>query len=149
MLTFIALAYGLAWLVWLPLWLGGGLASPLFLPCSVTMMFTPLASAFLATRFVERTPLRTLGLGAPKPVGRFLGFLAIALVGVLAAAAVGLDLAGGVGARHPERRGRLLRRRVAAGPIASRHVVTPGRYSLVSMSTTTECGERDGWAPED
>jgi len=82
-IVYIALAYGLAWLVCVPLWLGGGLASPLFLPCSVTMMFTPLASAFIATRFVERTPLRTLGLGAPKPVGRFIGFLAIALVGVL------------------------------------------------------------------
>ena len=77
MIAFIALAHGLAWLVCPPLWLGGGLASPLFLPCSVTMMFTSLGSAFLATRFVERTPLRTLGLGAPKPAGRFLGFLAI------------------------------------------------------------------------
>ena len=82
--VYIVLAYASAWLVCLPLWLGGGLASPLFLPCTVTMMFTPLASAVVATRFVERTPLRTLGLGAPKPVGRFVGFLAIALVGVLA-----------------------------------------------------------------
>jgi uncharacterized protein len=83
-IVYIVVAYALAWLVCLPLWLGGGLASPLFLPCSVTMMFTPLASAFVATRFVQRTPLRTLGLGAPKPVGRFIGFLAVALVGVLA-----------------------------------------------------------------
>lgn len=83
-IVYIALAYTLAWAVCLPLWLGGGLTSPLFLLCSVAMMFTPLVAAFVAVRFVERAPLRTLGIGAPKPIGRFIGFLAIALVGVLA-----------------------------------------------------------------
>lgn len=83
-LVYILLAYALAWLVCLPLWLGGGLASPLFLPCSVTMMFVPLVSALVVTRFVERTPLRALGFGAPAPIGRFIGFLAIALFGMLA-----------------------------------------------------------------
>ncbi|WP_052462229.1 CPBP family intramembrane glutamic endopeptidase [Nigerium massiliense] len=83
-LVYCVLAYGLAWLVCLPLWLDGrGLANPLAMPLAVVMMFTPAVSALIVNRFVERRSWRTLGIGASRPVGRFLGYLVLALVGMM------------------------------------------------------------------
>ncbi|MFV0252140.1 MAG: lysostaphin resistance A-like protein [Beutenbergiaceae bacterium] len=63
--TFAVLACGLAWLVQLPLWLSGdGLRSPLFLPLTAVMMFTPTVASLVVMRFMLRPahPSRYLGL---------------------------------------------------------------------------------------
>ncbi|GAA1179363.1 CPBP family glutamic-type intramembrane protease [Nesterenkonia xinjiangensis] len=78
---FIACAYGLAWLVALPLWLGDGLNSPWFMVVTIAMMFTPAVAALVAV-LVERPQkkARALGLVPLQPVGRLLRHLALGLV---------------------------------------------------------------------
>jgi membrane protease YdiL (CAAX protease family) len=93
--VFVAIAFGLAWLVALPLWLGDGLASPLFPVIAVATMATPAIAALIVVFFVERPRqrARTLGLWPLTPVRRLIGyatlgvFVPIALV--LAALPIG------------------------------------------------------------
>ncbi|MEV2266266.1 CPBP family intramembrane glutamic endopeptidase [Nonomuraea africana] len=98
---FLLVAYGLAWLFALPLWLGDGLADPLFGPLVGLMMFTP-ALGVLAVWAVRRTPFRawaretglTLGARRGRTVALFFAtWAAVPLVvyGTLAlTAALGL-----------------------------------------------------------
>ncbi|MEV4061417.1 CPBP family intramembrane glutamic endopeptidase [Nonomuraea dietziae] len=100
-LLFLLVAYGLAWLSALPLWLGGGLADPSFGPLVGLMMFTP-ALGVLAVWAVRRTPFRvwaretglTLGERRGRTIGLFFAaWAAVPLVvyGTLAiTAALGL-----------------------------------------------------------
>jgi len=97
-LTFLSLSFGLAWLCALPLWFTGGLENPFFTIFALVMMFTPAISALIVIVFVEKHPdarsrRAALGLGSVHPVGRFLRYLAMALVIppalILAALAVG------------------------------------------------------------
>ncbi|KAB1645362.1 CPBP family intramembrane metalloprotease [Gulosibacter chungangensis] len=80
--VFIAIAIVLAWLVALPLWLGEGLSSPLAGNLLVAMMFTPTIAALVVVFFIEKPEhkARALGLVPLKPVGRLIGYLAIALI---------------------------------------------------------------------
>lgn len=83
--TFVGLSFGLSWLFVLPLWLGDGLASPIFLVVALAMMFTPAIAALVVVFFVEKHPdgrsrRDALGLGSVRPVGRFVRYLALALV---------------------------------------------------------------------
>ncbi|HMQ34707.1 MAG TPA: CPBP family intramembrane metalloprotease [Chloroflexaceae bacterium] len=56
-ISFVLLAYGLAWLVASPLWLSGqGLRHPLALPLITAMMFTPALATLIVTRFISRPP---------------------------------------------------------------------------------------------
>ncbi len=104
---YVVFAYALAWLVALPLWLGGqGLGDPLFTVYALVMMLTPTVAALLVTRFAEpkdQRPggpgiARSLGLWPLKPVGPFIAFLAagwllpllLVLGGLLLGAAFGL-----------------------------------------------------------
>lgn len=97
-ILFLVLAYGLAWLVALPLWLDGGLRSPLFGVLAIAIMATPAIAALIVVRFVERPASipRALGLATYHPLGRFFSFLALGLLLpvllVLAALAVGAFL---------------------------------------------------------
>lgn len=70
-LTYIGIAFGLAWLVQLPLWLGDGLASPLFMPLTLLMMYTPTVAALIVTFFILKPShkARFLGLTVPR-IGR-------------------------------------------------------------------------------
>lgn len=81
-IVFVVLAYALAWLAALPLWLGGGLRDPLFGVYAVLMMFTPAVAALIVSRFVDRPASipRELGLVQVRPVGRFLLYLGLGLV---------------------------------------------------------------------
>jgi uncharacterized protein len=85
-LVFILLAFGLAWLVALPLWLGEGLREPLFVLYAIGMMCTPAVAALVVARWIERT-----GPGAPSlacrlglrpivPFGRLALFLLLGLL---------------------------------------------------------------------
>ncbi|GAA1205597.1 CPBP family intramembrane glutamic endopeptidase [Rhodoglobus aureus] len=85
--TFLSVSFGLSWLIALPLWfgVGEGPASPIFLVFALAMMFTPAIAALVVVFFVEKHPdglsrRRALGLGSVRPVGRFLRYLALALV---------------------------------------------------------------------
>jgi membrane protease YdiL (CAAX protease family) len=95
---FLSVSFGLSWLFVLPLWFGDGLASPIFVVFALAMMFTPAIAALVVVFFVEKHPdarsrRHALGLGSVRPVGRFLRYLALALVVppalVLAALVVG------------------------------------------------------------
>jgi len=72
--SFIVLALGLAWLVALPLWFTGGLASPLFGILVPVMMFTPTIAAVIVVLALRPVPkgqrLRFLGLWPPRPAKR-------------------------------------------------------------------------------
>ncbi len=80
--VFLALAFGLSWLVALPLWLGDGLANPWFPVISIAMMLTPAIAALVTVFAIERParPWRALGLVPLKPAGRLIAYLALAVV---------------------------------------------------------------------
>ncbi|QTX03950.1 CPBP family intramembrane glutamic endopeptidase [Agromyces archimandritae] len=80
-LVFSALAIALAWLVASPLFVTGGLASPVFPLIAMLVMLTPGASALITVRFVEgrRGVWRALGAWPLRPVGRLFAWLGIAL----------------------------------------------------------------------
>lgn len=89
---FTAIAFALAWLVALPLWLGNGLATPVFPIIAVAMMATPSIAALIVVFFIDRPArkARALGLWPLKPVGRLIGYslLGIFVPIVLALAAL-------------------------------------------------------------
>ena len=70
--VFAVIAVGLAWLVTLPMWLGDGLADPLFQLYALGMMYTPAVAALIVTFFIVKPPYRAryLGLTPFKPVWR-------------------------------------------------------------------------------
>ncbi|RGE20414.1 CPBP family intramembrane glutamic endopeptidase [Leucobacter sp. wl10] len=100
---FVVLAYGLAWLVALPLWLKGS-ADPafpaLFGLLSAAMMLTP-ALATLGALFAARTPrrerLRFLGMWPLRPAKRVVWFTVAALFAPLLVAMLTTGLAGALG----------------------------------------------------
>ena len=94
MLIFLAIAFGLSWLLALPLWLGDGLADPLFGVIAVAMMFTPAIAAIVVVFVVERPQhkARALGLWPLKPAGRFIGYLALGLTVPVALILVALPI---------------------------------------------------------
>lgn len=66
---FVAISFGLAWLIAIPLWTGGGLAHPQFQLIAGAMMFTPAIAAVVMVLIARRSRTFSLGLGL-KPVGR-------------------------------------------------------------------------------
>ena len=94
MLVFLLIAFGLSWLLALPLWLGDGLADPLFGVVAVAMMFTPAVAAIVVVFVVERPQhkARALGLWPLKPAGRFIGYLALGLTVPVALILVALPI---------------------------------------------------------
>jgi len=91
---FVALAFGLAWLVALPLWFGDGLTSPLFTFVAVATMATPALAALVVVSFVERPPhkAQALGMWPLKPVGRLLGYSALGIFGSIALVLIALPI---------------------------------------------------------
>ena len=82
LIVFLAIAFGLSWLIALPLWLGDGLASPLFPLVAVAMMATPAIAALIVVFFVERPQRKAAALGLwplGRP-GRFILYLALGLI---------------------------------------------------------------------
>ncbi|MFC6235146.1 CPBP family intramembrane glutamic endopeptidase [Leucobacter soli] len=117
-IVYIVVAFGLAWLVAIPIWSsGGGEAPDLAAKIAVTgmaMMFTPTVAA-LAAMLVSRAPrgtrLRLLGLWPLRPakrvvwfmVGAILAPIAVVVAVVFVSAALGLvrlDLVGFSGFRE-------------------------------------------------
>jgi len=101
--VFIVIAFGLSWLVTLPLWLSGkGLATTGAIFFIVLMMYTPGAAALIVSFFVQRPRPRPLpeylGLWPLRPVKRvlwmtvigLLGSILLVIVAVFVSAALGL-----------------------------------------------------------
>lgn len=102
--VFLVLAFGLAWLVALPLWLGDGVKSPLLTPIGFAMMTTPAIAALIVVLFIERPSNRAQALGL-RPIGprkRFLGFLALAVVVPVALILSALVVGGLLGVYHAD-----------------------------------------------
>ncbi|NUO97132.1 MAG: CPBP family intramembrane metalloprotease [Nonomuraea sp.] len=101
LVVFLVLAFGLSWLVALPLWLGPGLNSPISKVLALVMMFTP-AAGVLGVWAVERAPFRRwaaeTGLTLGERKGRTGRYVLAAWIGVplLIALAAGLSVAVGV-----------------------------------------------------
>ncbi|MEU0572845.1 CPBP family glutamic-type intramembrane protease, partial [Nonomuraea sp. NPDC005983] len=106
--AFLVAAFGLSWLVALPLWLGDGLGSPLVPVLATLMMFTPSAgvlAAWLVSRVPFRQWARETGLTLGERKGRtgllvltaWLGIPLLAFLALAVSAALGLvalDLSG-------------------------------------------------------
>ncbi|SDT14425.1 CPBP family intramembrane glutamic endopeptidase [Actinoplanes derwentensis] len=84
--VFLGLAFGLSWLLALPLWLGDGLASGWFLVVSIAVMATPAIAALVVVFFVERPEhkAQVLGLWPLKPARPLLGYAAAGVFGAIA-----------------------------------------------------------------
>ncbi|MFI7613260.1 lysostaphin resistance A-like protein [Nonomuraea terrae] len=99
--VFIVLAFGLSWAVALPLWFGGGLASPLTGVLATLMMFTPTAGV-LGVWALTRTPARSWARETGLTLGpdrRRTGLLVLAAwlgVPLLVFLSIGLGAATGV-----------------------------------------------------
>lgn len=91
---YIAIAYGLAWLIALPLWLGEGLATPGFFLYALAMMMTPAIAAVAVVFLIEKpeSKARALGLAPFKPVKRLIGVSALAFVVIAALCFVALPV---------------------------------------------------------
>ena len=98
--AFVAIAFGLPWLIQIPVWAGEGLADPLFVPLTLVTMFTPALAAAIVTPWLVQPadPARFLGLTPVHPRGRFVRFMLLALLAppVLCALAALLGAAGGL-----------------------------------------------------
>lgn len=95
---FIAMTWGLGWLVCLPLWLDPmGLKSVHALWVLPVMMFTPCAAAFAVESIENRrsagVALRHLGVTPIRPTKQVFGFTAVAIVLLPAAVALGIGVA--------------------------------------------------------
>ncbi|MET1036514.1 MAG: CPBP family intramembrane glutamic endopeptidase [Arthrobacter sp.] len=95
--VFVAISFGLSWLIALPLWFGEGLADPLFPLYALAMMSTPAIAALIVARWVECAApgvepriARRVGLVPLRPLGRLSLYL------VAAAAIPVLSILGGL-----------------------------------------------------
>jgi membrane protease YdiL (CAAX protease family) len=82
-LVFVGIAFALAWVAVLPLWLGDGLADGLAPLLLVVMMFTPATAALVVVLLVARaaTPLVRLGIRPFRPARRTILLSVLGLVG--------------------------------------------------------------------
>ncbi len=104
-LVFLLIAFGLSWLVALPLWLSGdglgtwGGAGVAIL--GVAMMCTPAIAALVACLAVERpargTRLRTLGISSGVSARRLIGYLALGIIVPVALILVALPIGAALG----------------------------------------------------
>lgn len=82
-ISFVVLALGLAWLVALPLWMDGGLASPLFGVLVPLMMFTPTIAVVIVMLVLRPVPagerLRFLGVWPLRPAKRVVWMIVLGL----------------------------------------------------------------------
>jgi len=104
-LGFLAIAFGLSWLVALPLWLSGeglatwgGLGVPIL---GAVMMCTPAIAALVACLAIERpvrgTRLHTLGISSGVSARRVIGYLALGIVVPVALILVALPIGAALG----------------------------------------------------
>ncbi|MBB5642623.1 CPBP family intramembrane glutamic endopeptidase [Cryobacterium roopkundense] len=99
---YVLLACGLAWIVAMPMWLGGdGLRNPLAGLLLPLMMFTPLVATLLVLLFVQKPRPRPvaefLGMWPLRPVWRTIGMTLAGIFGSALLVISGVFLAAGLG----------------------------------------------------
>ena len=104
-IIFVIIACALAWLVTLPLWLGGtGLRNPLTGLLLPVMMFTPLISALIVVFFVQKPRPRPLpeylGIWPLRPLKRTIWICVFAIFGSALIVIAGVFLAAAFGLVH-------------------------------------------------
>ncbi len=96
-ISYIVIAMGLAWLVALPLWLGGGLAGPLAGLVLPVMMYTPAVAVLFVMLVMRPVPrgrrLRFLGMWPLRPVKRVIWMSVVGLFGTIAVVVLSLAIA--------------------------------------------------------
>jgi uncharacterized protein len=102
--AFLAIAFGLSWLVALPLWFGDGLESPLLPIIAIAMMTTPAIAAITVAHAVERSARKghALGLRPIGPAKRFIGYLALGISVPIALIAIALVVGAALGLYQPD-----------------------------------------------
>lgn len=92
--VFVALAFALAWLVALPLWIGDGLATPWFPVAAIAMMMTPAIAALVVVFFVESPQHKAaaLGIWPVTPIRRLVGYSVLGIVVPIALVLVALPI---------------------------------------------------------
>jgi uncharacterized protein len=156
--AYIVIAFGLAWLVALPLWLHDGLHNALAKPLLIVLMYIPAAAALIVVLTIQRLRPASipeyLGIWPLRPVKRTLllcvagivGGALLIIVGVFLAAALGvvrLDLANFSGFRDVIERttGRPLEQPVGV-LVAVQLVTIPFAAVFNGLATI---GEELGW----
>lgn len=84
-MTFIGLSYGLAWLVSLPLWMGGGLRHPLFMLIAIAIMYTPAVAAAIAGKLFEPEQKFVSSAGISVSKGSWVGTVIYSLAAIVLA----------------------------------------------------------------
>jgi uncharacterized protein len=156
--TFLAIAIGLAWAVQSPLWISGlGLEHPLFMPLTFAMMYTPAIATFIVVLFVKRPSSipRLLGLAPLRPRRRTILLCLSALVGMPVLAFASMLLGSALGlidldfvtfsgfAERLEAQGvQLANREVLIGFVAIQLLVIPINAVASSIAAF---GEELGW----
>ncbi|GAB3803377.1 CPBP family intramembrane metalloprotease [Humibacter antri] len=103
--AFVVIAFGLAWLIALPLWLSGrGLATPGATLFIGGMMYAPAAAALVVAFFIQRPRPRPLpeylGLWPLRPAKRVIGMTLIGLFGSILLVIVGVFVSAAFGLVH-------------------------------------------------
>lgn len=100
--AFVMLAFGLAWLVALPLWLDRGLRNPLAGLLLPAMMFTPAIAALVVVFFVQRPRPAAiaayLGVWPLRPAWRIIGLCLAGLFGTVLLSVASVFLSAAFGA---------------------------------------------------
>jgi membrane protease YdiL (CAAX protease family) len=102
LVVFLVIAFGLAWLITLPLWLSGtGLATPGAGLLVILMMYSPAAAALVTILVVQRPRPRPLaeylGLWPLRPAKRVVWLTVVGWLGVMLLVGVGVFLAAALG----------------------------------------------------
>ncbi|WP_437584056.1 lysostaphin resistance A-like protein [Paramicrobacterium sp. CJ85] len=155
--AFLATAFGLAWLVALPLWLSGeGLTHPWASTAAIVMMATPTLGALVAVFVIERPAQKgaALGLwpaGPPSRLWTYLGFgVAVPITLAFAALVVGA-LLGVYPADFAELSGlrQLLAAQDAGDPPAPLPLMIVGQFGIIVVGSVINMvpalGEEIGW----
>lgn len=101
--VYVFLAFGLAWLIALPLWLQGGLRNPFFTILAVAMMFAPAIAAIIASKMFD-PKVAALDALAIRPAkgswGAIIVYSLLAIAGALAISAGALFVGQALGVLH-------------------------------------------------
>jgi membrane protease YdiL (CAAX protease family) len=153
--AYIVVAFGLAWLVALPLWLDGGLRNPLAPLILIAMMFTPTIGALVAVFVVQRPRPRSvpeyLGMWPLRPAWRLIGLTLAGIFGSIAISVAALFLAAAVGAVQLDLTGfsgfaELIRTQLAASGMEQQLPVPVGVLVAVQLLTIPFAALFNGFA---
>ncbi|GIT78650.1 abortive infection protein [Leifsonia sp. LS1] len=161
--AYVVVAFGLAWLVTLPLWLGGGLTASFAGVLLIAMMFTPTIGALVAVFLVQRPRPRSvpeyLGMWPLRPAWRLIGLSLAGIFGSILVSVAAVFLAAAFGAVRLDLTGfsgfsELLHSQLAAAGVQQELPLPIGVLVLVQLLTipfgalinsVATVGEELGW----